>query len=324
MTACLHASVRPRCTASARSRHRAAAVVLMAMLTLLVASATAHAFGSSDVAWRAYYGEPSNSATWGPFCSGGGGKVVASGDGVMACGPTGGTGIEIPGPGLSKGISTPGFQCVELSERFLFVTHGWGTIGANGAQVAQRYASAHGVPLITNGTPGVAPQVGDVMSFAENASFSGEGHTGVVVASSVNSEGDGSIELLSENWEHTGNKRVVKVAKWVVASIGFPDTEWIQSGSSNIGKLPTITRVSPEAAGPGVPVTIEGTNLSSAQVRFGERATSLAGDSSTKIAVTVPRGATKLPCDRRNPWRANVLAVHGQRRRGCRHWRPSG
>jgi hypothetical protein len=157
----------------------------------------------------------------------------------MACGPLDeNIPIQIPG-----GVPTPGFQCVELSERFLYITHGWTGIGAyggerdtNGAEVAKHYAAAHSVPLIANGTPGVSPQVGDVISFSTTSTFTDTGHTGVVVASNVNSEGNGSIELLSENFNHTGDLKPLAVSHWQVASIGFAHTEWIQSGTGGSGK----------------------------------------------------------------------------------------
>jgi CHAP domain len=215
---------------SARVMRRLALAVLLALLGVLVAASAAHAFGSSDARWKAYYSAPGNESTWEPFCAGGGGKVIAKGDGVMSCGPAGEVEIEIPG-----GISTPGFQCVELSERFLYVTRGWTTIKANGAQVAARYASAHGVPLIANGTAGVAPHVGDVMSFSRTSSFSEPeaGHTGVVTASAVDSSGNGTITLLSENVGHTGNSTTVAVTGWRVVNLfgEFPSSEWIQSGT---------------------------------------------------------------------------------------------
>ena len=224
--------------------------VTVAVVGALVLAPSAGAFGSGNAAWKAYYNAPSNESTWEAFCNAGGGREVAHGDGVMACGPTGGTSIEIPG-----GISTPGFQCVELSERFLYITHGWGTIGANGAQVAERYASAHRAPLITNGTAGVTPHVGDVMSFSKISNFSDTGHTGVVIASSVDSSGNGTITLLSENIglpEGTGNSSVVKVAGWHVANLfgEFPYTEWVQSGSGG-GTPPPPPPLPPSFLPPG-------------------------------------------------------------------------
>jgi hypothetical protein len=228
-------------------RHLGVALTV-AVPGVLLAASTAAAFGKGNAAWNAYYNEPGNESTWEPFCEGGGGHVKAHGDGVMACGPTNeGNEIEIPGPGLTKGISTPGFQCVELSERFLYITHGWGTIGANGAQVAERYASAQGVPLIANGTAGVAPHIGDVMSFS-NENFANPkeaGHTGVVIASNVDSGGNGTITLLSENISGDGNESTFAVTGWKVASVfSFKASEWVQSGGGG-GPLEITTKELP-------------------------------------------------------------------------------
>src|SRR5579862_4764555 len=197
----------------------------------------ASVFGPGNSAWDAYYRAPGDQSTWGPFCAGGGGKLIASGDGVMACGPTGGTTIDVPGGG-----STTGFQCVELSDRFLYISHGWTALVGDGSQVARVYASAHGAPLIRNGTPGIAPHVGDVMSFSDNATFSDPdhsdpGHTGVVIASSVDATGNGSITLLSENVSGgTIGSSSFAVSGWRVADVfGFAYSEWVQSGSGGNG-----------------------------------------------------------------------------------------
>jgi hypothetical protein len=226
---------------------RLGVALAVAVAGVLLAASTAGAFGKGNAAWNAYYKEPGNAATWAPFCAGGGGTVKYSGDGVPACGPRGSTWIEIPG-----GISTPGFQCVELSERFLYVTHGWTTLKANGAEVAAQYHSAYGVPLITNGTAGVAPHVGDVMSFSRTSSFSEpeEGHTGVVTASAVNSSGNGTITLLSENVGETGNSTPVAVTGWRVANLfgEFPSSEWIQSGTATTALHTAVALITNDGA----------------------------------------------------------------------------
>ena len=183
-------------------------------------------FGQGNPAWDGYYAAPSDTGTWAGFCAGAGGSVVAQADGVPACGPTGGTNVEIPGGGW-----TPGFQCVELSERFLYISRGWTSLHANGAQVAGVYSAGHGAPLVHNGTAGVAPHVGDVMSFSTTPNYSDTGHTGVVTASNIDGSGNGAISLLSENISGTGNLQTFSVHSWTVASaFGFAYSEWVQSG----------------------------------------------------------------------------------------------
>jgi hypothetical protein len=190
-------------------------------------------FGNGDAAWDHYYNDPANTSTWSAFCKGGGGKVVVSAFGVPACGPTGETNIATPGSG---GGYTPGFQCVELSERFLYVSRGWAALPGNGAQVAGNYSAKYGAPLVSNGTAGEAPQPGDVMSFSNTSGFTDTGHTGVVTASKVNSSGNGTIDLLSENigpkGRETGNLSTFKVTNWKVARVfGYAYSEWVQSGT---------------------------------------------------------------------------------------------
>ena len=185
-----------------------------------------HDYGSSSVAWSRYYARPHDVSTWQRFCAAGGGTVEARGDGFPACGRTGVTAIEVPG-----GLTTPGFQCVELSERALYVEHGWPGLSADGAQVAERYAQVHDVPLIHNGTVGYPPQVGDVMSFSHSAAFTGTGHTALVTASSVNRKGNGRIAVLSENWSDGGSLNSFPVRHWKVAEVsGYRYSEWVQSG----------------------------------------------------------------------------------------------
>ncbi|HVU74590.1 MAG TPA: hypothetical protein VHE83_16630 [Mycobacteriales bacterium] len=225
-----------------RTAVRAAAILLGIYAGATVGPA-AHAtteFGPNDPAWQAYYAAPHDASTWPAFCAGGHGRVAVAADGVPACGPTGGTAIDIPGD-----VATPGFQCVELSDRFLYVTHHWKDLVAHGAQVAARYSIRYGVRLITSGTPGIAPHKGDVMSFSNqtytgnatrDANHTDTGHTGVVVASTVDaSSGIGTFQLLSENIGNprSGDLTTFTVQAWKIPTVfGWHFSEWIQSGSA--------------------------------------------------------------------------------------------
>jgi len=186
-------------------------------------------FGPGNAAWNAYYSDPTNTSTWAPYCAGGGGTVVKSADGVPACGPTGSTIIILKSPHRLT-IETPGFQCVELSDRFLYVHWGYLAKPGNGDQVVASYGRGYRIPVVTNGTVGSAPQVSDVMSFSANSNFqdSDGGHTGVVVGSSVNSSGNGSIMLLDENDNDTAGLNTIAVSNWVVQSYGpYSYIEWL-------------------------------------------------------------------------------------------------
>ncbi len=200
--------------------------LLLPLVGAVVEARSAFAFGSSDKAWNDYYNNPSDTNTWGPFCAGGGAAVAVSALGVPACGPTGNANIYLKGGG-----PTPGFQCVELSDRFMWVKYGLPALQADGGQVAMTYASAYHKTLVSNGTAGAAPRVGDVMSFAALSDFSDDGHTGVVAASNVDSNGNGSIKLLSENIRSTGSLDPLAVKSWVVQTYsGFTHINWIAFG----------------------------------------------------------------------------------------------
>ncbi len=130
-----------------------------------------------------------------------------TGDGltVPACGPIpndGGPTTPIaPYPGALK---TPGYQCVEFSERYLFYRYGVTMdIPTNGDQVAAHYAAKYPAlfMLVNSGTPNRAPVAGDVLSMAKVPGFDGSdgGHTAVVQSSSVNSAGNGTVTIVEEN-----------------------------------------------------------------------------------------------------------------------------
>jgi hypothetical protein len=151
---------------------------------------------------------------------------------VPACGPIpgdGGAAVYLPG-----GQWTPGWQCVELSERFLYLKYGLNGLQANGAQVAKTYAATYPklFRLVANGTQGIAPAMGDVLSFSMVSSFSDTGHTAVVTKQSINpATGTGTIWVIEQNvttqngwhgWD------TLPVVNWKVQSyVGFSYIEWI-------------------------------------------------------------------------------------------------
>ena len=109
------------------------------------------------------------------------------------------------------------FECVELAMRFMAQIYGVSPYGANGDNVVRNYTTAAGGNLVkvTNGTVGHAPQPGDVISFDSP----GLGHVGVVAASNVDTTGNGSITLLSQN-DTANGWRTLAVSRWMVASFG--------------------------------------------------------------------------------------------------------
>lgn len=86
---------------SARLLGFSAMTALLASAAALCAAspaAAAASYGPGDSGWTNYYANPANTATWSAFCAGGGGSktLTVAGIPVAACGPTGGTFIDIP------------------------------------------------------------------------------------------------------------------------------------------------------------------------------------------------------------------------------------
>ena len=167
------------------------------------------------------------------------------------CGPgpdNGGTWalVDLPGPyGADRGYynATPGFQCVELADRFLAVVDGLAPVHGNGQAIAANYHAAYSnTSLYVNGSPqavGHPPVAGDVISFSDAPDFDAwsAGHVAVVTASSVNPvTGNGTVTIAQENvgpgfWNYTldlVNWRVEDPTTAPDAEWGFPYAEWLQ------------------------------------------------------------------------------------------------
>jgi hypothetical protein len=102
--------------------------------------------------------------------------------------------VDLPGPGGAMDAfynATPGFQCVELAERWLAVADGLAPQHAEGSLVAAVYHAAFSrSTLVVNGSSGAVghpPVRGDVISFSLVPSFEdpSDGHVAIVVHSSV-------------------------------------------------------------------------------------------------------------------------------------------
>ncbi|MGD2104872.1 MAG: PA14 domain-containing protein, partial [Anaerolineae bacterium] len=108
------------------------------------------------------------------------------------------------------------WQCPELSMRFLYLAYGILPYPANGNQVVDNY----GGELLEkewNCTEGRAPQPDDVLSYGATTTY---GHTSVVVASDVDSTGDGTIQVIEQNGSETGHNTLA-VNDWCVT--GYTD-----------------------------------------------------------------------------------------------------
>ena len=108
--------------------------------------------------------------------------------------------------GSAQPFDTDGFQCVELSTRFLWVVYGKVIRKVDsGADLVELGHDQLHIPIGTPG-PGRVPEPGDILSlsgpFADPS-----GHTAVVAAVNVNPAGNGSIQVMEENgslsgWDH--------------------------------------------------------------------------------------------------------------------------
>src|SRR5579885_1436603 len=261
---------------------RSVVAVVLAVAVVVAVPASAAAFGSGNAAWNAYYASPGDQTKWNAFCQGGGGTWVLTAVSVPACSPTGSTPIYIPNSSGGNGPYTPGFQCVELVERYLYVTRGWPGIGVvngkptNGAQVVKNYAAAHGMTPVLNGTAGQSPAVGDVLSFSGNSNFSDTGHTSVVTAASVDGNGNGTVTMVGEN-QTSGHASSVtmSVSGWTIKSwdSSLTHIEWLKVGAvvnnpndPELGVLDSTGTFYAKAGGLGATWTKELTSVTAVSV----------------------------------------------------------
>lgn len=161
--------------------------------------------------------------------------------------------VDLPGPGGSTAgyySATPGFQCVELAERFLAVVYGLAPVRADGSTVAAHYHAAYaGTALYVNGSSsavGHAPQPGDVLSLSGDSQFDGydDGHVAVVVESDVGARtGDGTIAVVQENVASTDYTKTIDVVGWRLEDpeepsdpeYQYPYAEWL-----HVAQIPSL------------------------------------------------------------------------------------
>lgn len=128
----------------------------------------------------------------------------------------------------------PGYQCAELSARFLYHRYGVAGIAANGAQVVDNYQRAYPKKFVKigNGTKNRAPIAGDVLSLSSSSNFNDYGHVGVVASSSVNSNGNGTIRVAEQNFGSESGKKGYhdyQVTNWRVQFSSMPYIKWLRA-----------------------------------------------------------------------------------------------
>jgi hypothetical protein len=172
--------------------------------------------------------------------------------------------VSIPGPfGSYEGYfnATPGFQCVELAERYLAVVDGLDPVHANGAQVAMAYHAAYpSTRLVVNGSSGAighAPATGDVVSLSGYSGFVGtDGHVAIVTASDVDGAGNGSVTIAQQNVSAADYVYTLGLSSWHLfdpnepsnALFQFRYAEWLvvprsQSARANTGGIRLVSVV---------------------------------------------------------------------------------
>jgi hypothetical protein len=127
-----------------------------------------------------------------------------------------------------------GYQCIELVARYLKARFNADAGVANGAQAVDRYVAAYPAKFfkIANGSKRLAPRKGDVLSLSGTRTFSDVGHTGIVISSSVNSAGTGSVLAVEQNWGGAGGSQGYHryhVTSWRVQSPGMPYVKWLRA-----------------------------------------------------------------------------------------------
>jgi hypothetical protein len=142
--------------------------------------------------------------------------------GMKACGPRpwadGGPERWV---NFGAGASQIEWQCPELSKRFLYLAYGIPPYSAHGSQVVANY-DGDLLEKVWNCTPGRTPQPDDVLSFGPTTSF---GHTSVVMASDVDAQGNGTVEVIEQNSSVNGHGTRL-VSNWCVLS-SYGEVSWL-------------------------------------------------------------------------------------------------
>ncbi len=153
---------------------------------------------------------------------------------IAVCGPRpnfDGGSVGRAGRGINPYGGTPnvndldGYQCTELSARWLWYVHGaklanpaGNYSGGNGRDVVNSYAAAFPGKFVKYSNAKTnRPAKGDVMSFNTSAAA---GHVGIVYSVSIDGNGNGNVEVLEQNSDRSGGKlgkSLYSVSNWKIA-----------------------------------------------------------------------------------------------------------
>jgi hypothetical protein len=118
--------------------------------------------------------------------------------GVKPCGPLNLL-FEVD---FGVGVHQYEWQCPELSKRYLYLAYGTPPYIAHGKDVVWNYPGSN-LEKVSNGTPGKGPHPGDVLSYGSDTTY---GHTSVVQQSNIDSNGNGTIWVIEQNFSLSGTR----------------------------------------------------------------------------------------------------------------------
>jgi hypothetical protein len=198
-------------------------------------------FHANDVALGGYLGQPS---WWNSTCDGNGSELSSSRTfmGLEVCTNGGNATDAVPG------VSQLEWQCADLSDRYLVQRYGLSGPGGNGSQEADHWHNAYPskFQLHSNGD-GTVPVAGDVISFATGSG--NFGHTGVVYQSNVDSNGNGTVYFVDQNWTGDGGYNSASVSNGYVTEVTGEggSVQWLHNPNDSAAPAPTISVTGPSS-----------------------------------------------------------------------------
>ncbi|MGZ3644267.1 MAG: virginiamycin B lyase family protein [Ktedonobacteraceae bacterium] len=183
------------------------------------------------------------------------------------------------------------WECVELSMRFMYLAYGIKPYSGNGWQVVDNYKIYNTNPILqavpNNGSSKMAPQPGDILSYKTTTSF---GHTSVVIANNVDSNGNGTIIVMEQNMSSTG-KATLKVGT------NANNPPWVIGGGIKNWLHHTVD-LTPQSASASASVEVTGTGFAANEqvnIKFdGTLLSTVAATSNGTVSttITIPAGAS--------------------------------
>jgi len=155
--------------------------------------------------------------------------------GVAVCGPRPSVDHAPDVQWTKSGWGEYEWECPELAMRFMALAYGVSAYNANGNNVVRNYSTSYGGGLVkvNNGTSGKRPLPGDIVSF--DSSSDPAGHAVVVASSSVDSSGNGSVKVMSQN-DTADGWRTLSVGNWRLGGFnGFVPYGWLHDPGSSGG-----------------------------------------------------------------------------------------